>query len=104
MEVVFWLLAAAVVYPYLIYPVVVWGCSRVFGRHGRPPSPDVDAWPEVTVLVVAHNEAKLIRSRIENALATDYPKDKLKIVIASDGSTDDTVARARAPSCATSTV
>ena len=91
MEILFWSLTAAVVYPYVIYPAVVWVCSRLFGRHGRPPEPASAEWPTVSILVVGFNEEKLIRARIENALATDYPNDKLQIVIASDGSTDGTV-------------
>jgi len=91
MEVLYWVLAVVVVYPYLIYPVVLWVCSRAFGRHGRPPTPTPDQWPRVSILIAAHNEEKLMGARIENALATDYPKDRLEIVIASDASTDGTV-------------
>src|SRR5712692_8786709 len=52
--------------------------------------------PEVSVLVVAQDEAARIGARIENLLAQDYPKDRLTILIASDGSTDGTAERARA--------
>jgi poly-beta-1,6-N-acetyl-D-glucosamine synthase len=52
--------------------------------------------PMVSVIVVAHNEGSRIATKIENLLAIDYPRDRLEIVIASDGSTDDTVACARA--------
>jgi cellulose synthase/poly-beta-1,6-N-acetylglucosamine synthase-like glycosyltransferase len=52
--------------------------------------------PTVTIIVAAHNEAARIERRLRNLLALDYPRDKLDIVVASDGSTDDTVARARA--------
>lgn len=52
-------------------------------------SPDTD-WPDITVLITVHNEEKVIAERIANLLATDYPANKLQIVIASDGSTDAT--------------
>jgi poly-beta-1,6-N-acetyl-D-glucosamine synthase len=52
--------------------------------------------PTVTIIVAAHNEAQRIERRLRNLLALDYPKDKLDIVVGSDGSTDDTVARAAA--------
>ena len=45
---------------------------------------------------MAYNEAGRIAGRLENLLALDYPWDRVEIVLASDGSTDDTVARARA--------
>ena len=49
--------------------------------------------PTVTVVVVAYNEGNNIDARVANLLQLDYPKDRLQIVIASDGSTDDTVVR-----------
>jgi cellulose synthase/poly-beta-1,6-N-acetylglucosamine synthase-like glycosyltransferase len=44
----------------------------------------------VALVVSAHNEEAVIRRRIENALALDYPEDALEVVVASDGSTDGT--------------
>ncbi len=46
-------------------------------------------------IVAAHNEADRIERRLRNLLALDYPADRLEVVLGSDGSTDDTVARAR---------
>jgi len=52
--------------------------------------------PTVTIIVAAHNEAPRIERRLRNLLALDYPKEKLEILVASDGSTDDTVRLAEA--------
>ena len=52
-------------------------------------------WPKVAVLVSAYNAEKSIRSRIENLANCDYPKDRMTIVVASDGSKDDTVGEAK---------
>ena len=49
----------------------------------------------MTVIVVAHDEADRIEARIENLLALDYPRDRLQIIVGSDGSSDGTVQRAR---------
>jgi cellulose synthase/poly-beta-1,6-N-acetylglucosamine synthase-like glycosyltransferase len=46
--------------------------------------------PVVTILIVAHNEARWIARKIESCLALDYPRTQLHIVVASDGSTDTT--------------
>ncbi len=46
--------------------------------------------PKVTLIITAYNEEKRIKSKIENTLALKYPKDKLQVLIASDGSTDRT--------------
>lgn len=44
----------------------------------------------VTVLVAARNEQAAIKLKLENILQSDYPRDKYEIVVASDGSTDNT--------------
>jgi len=46
--------------------------------------------PEVVIIIPAHNEEKKIGAKIENCIAYDYPADKIKIVVASDKSTDRT--------------
>ncbi len=46
--------------------------------------------PEVSLLVCAYNEEKVIAAKIKNSFELDYPHDKIKIVIASDGSADRT--------------
>jgi cellulose synthase/poly-beta-1,6-N-acetylglucosamine synthase-like glycosyltransferase len=51
----------------------------------------------VTLVVAAYNEGAVIEQKIRNARALDYPG--LEIVVASDGSTDDTVEKAREADC-----
>jgi cellulose synthase/poly-beta-1,6-N-acetylglucosamine synthase-like glycosyltransferase len=53
-------------------------------------TPQGSSPPTITVLLTVHNEASVIRSRIENLLRCDYPSECLTILVASDGSTDDT--------------
>lgn len=85
----FWISVSLVVYTYFGYPMVIWLLARVFGqRPGIPASPAM--WPTVSLLIAAYNEETEIAKRIENALAMDYPSDRLEIVIASDGSSDKT--------------
>jgi cellulose synthase/poly-beta-1,6-N-acetylglucosamine synthase-like glycosyltransferase len=48
------------------------------------------------LVVVGHNEATRIEGRLKNLLSLDYPRDRLEILFASDGSTDGTVEVARA--------
>ncbi len=86
----FWLSAAGVVYAYLFYPALIFGLSRLFGREPQAPAISDHALPRVSLLIAAHNEAAVIESRILNALAMDYPPDRLEIVVASDGSDDGT--------------
>ncbi len=46
--------------------------------------------PDVCFIIPAYNEEKIIRAKLENTLALDYPRDRLKIVVVSDESTDQT--------------
>lgn len=84
----FWLCAALVVYAYVGYPVLLWVATRL--RKAEPPSPSTS--PSLTLLITAHNEAAQIGRKLTESLALNYPKEKLQILVASDGSTDDTVA------------
>jgi poly-beta-1,6-N-acetyl-D-glucosamine synthase len=88
----FWTSVAGLAYALVGYAVAVCLVAR------RWPRPVIRraVRPRVTVVVVAYNEADRIAARIENLLALEYPRDLLDIVVASDGSTDQTVARARA--------
>lgn len=51
--------------------------------------------PTVTILVPAFNEQAWIADKIRNLASLDYPKNKLKVVIACDGCTDKTVENAQ---------
>ena len=44
----------------------------------------------VSVIVAAHNEEAAIAAKIRNVLASDYPRERLEILIGSDGSSDRT--------------
>jgi cellulose synthase/poly-beta-1,6-N-acetylglucosamine synthase-like glycosyltransferase len=92
---IFWVCVAAVAYTYAIYPALIYGLSRCFGRRPSPPELDESDLPTVSLLIAAHNEEAVIQERIENALALDYRRNRLQIVVASDGSDDGTVEIAR---------
>jgi glycosyltransferase involved in cell wall biosynthesis len=82
----FWLSLAFLGYTLAGYPLLLGFLSLFrFRTHRREA-----IWPPVTLIVPAHNEAKIIRGKIENCLALDYPADKLEIIVASDASVDET--------------
>src|SRR5205809_5832443 len=88
----FWASVLLLGYTFLAYPslMLAWASLRSRPRRTR------DAEPTVSVLIVAHNESARIAGRLENLLTLDYSRDRLEIVLGSDGSTDGTVERARA--------
>ncbi len=94
-EILFWTCLALVAYAYVGYPIAIWLAARLFGRSPQPPVMSDGELPTITLLIAAHNEAEVIRERLENALTLDYPAAKLEIVVASDGSKDATAAIVR---------
>ena len=88
----FWVLALSValpVYAYVGYPLLLWVMGRLRTRRSPPP-PDDGNWPLVSISIAAYNEEAQIRELIKSLLALDYPRDRLQILITSDGSTDGT--------------
>jgi cellulose synthase/poly-beta-1,6-N-acetylglucosamine synthase-like glycosyltransferase len=71
---------------YVFYPIVLRSIGRVVPF--RPYLQNI--MPHVSVIIPAYNEAKSIERKIENTLALHYPKDKIEILVGSDGSTDGT--------------
>jgi cellulose synthase/poly-beta-1,6-N-acetylglucosamine synthase-like glycosyltransferase len=92
---VFWLSALGVFYAYAVYPAILYLLARLFGRRAQAAFLEDSVLPSISLLVAAHNEEAVIGERVLNALAMDYPREKLEIVIASDGSTDKTAAIVR---------
>jgi cellulose synthase/poly-beta-1,6-N-acetylglucosamine synthase-like glycosyltransferase len=89
--IIFWACLLLVSYAYLGYPLLVWGLSRVFNRQVVPRTGGDADLPAVSLLIAAHNEEAVIEDRIRNALAMDYPPERLEIVVSSDGSEDRTM-------------
>lgn len=88
----FWSAVGLVVYTYAGFPLLVLARGAL---RGRPPGA-ADIEPRVSVLIAAHNEALSIGRKLENLIEVDYPRDRLEIIVASDGSqdaTDEIVAR-----------
>jgi cellulose synthase/poly-beta-1,6-N-acetylglucosamine synthase-like glycosyltransferase len=90
-RVVYWVSLLALGYVYVGYPVLL-----ALLRAARPiPVRKAALEPRVCLLVAANDEGAVIESKLRNALELDYPADKLEIVVASDGSVDETNAIVR---------
>jgi poly-beta-1,6-N-acetyl-D-glucosamine synthase len=82
----FWLSLAVLVYTYVGYGLLLFFLNS-FKRRNR----EIDTTaklPGVTLVVSAFNEERWLARKIENCLSIDYPREKLKIVFITDGSTD----------------
>ncbi|HYU60459.1 MAG TPA: glycosyltransferase family 2 protein [Solirubrobacterales bacterium] len=93
LEIVFWASVALLVHTHVTYPAALWAIVRLRGQPGAR-APDVEP-PHVSLIVAAHDEEAVIERKVRNALALDYPRERLELIVASDGSTDRTVELAR---------
>jgi len=90
MALFFWSMAAAIVYVYAGYPALlrVWARFRPRPVHAAGAGADV---PAVSIVIAARNEGARLQARLHNLLDLDYPPNRRQIIVASDGSTDDTL-------------
>jgi cellulose synthase/poly-beta-1,6-N-acetylglucosamine synthase-like glycosyltransferase len=108
--ILFWLSAGLLIYTHLGYPALLWlfvhlrapsaGGDDLEDSPGRE-SPRSETGPAagaptVSLIIPAYDEEEVIAAKVANALALDYPRERLQVVVASDGSVDATAERARA--------
>ena len=84
----FWCLLsiAGLVYTYFGYPLLL----SILERFCWWPVERKDITPRISVVILAHNEAGVIARKIKNILNSQYPNEKMEIIVASDGSDDGT--------------
>jgi len=87
LAILFWLSVFLIIYTYIGYPVMLALIAKLIPFQSRA-SGTLD--PSVTLLITAYNEEAVIEKKIENSLRLDYPRDRLQIIVAADGSSDRT--------------
>jgi cellulose synthase/poly-beta-1,6-N-acetylglucosamine synthase-like glycosyltransferase len=81
-------------YPFIGYPLLL--RFLLWCRRKEPQSVWSQETPSVALVICAYNERKIIEEKLKNSIALDYAKDRLRIVVISDGSTDGTADVVRA--------
>ena len=92
LKVIFFVCAALIVYHYVLYPALVILLARLTGSADAPRELPDSELPTVTVVIAAYNEERVIREKLLNTLALDYPAGRLSVIVAADGSNDSTAA------------
>ncbi len=88
MTALFLISAGLLLHAYVGYPLSLWVLRLLAGDRSRHT---IDGGaPTVTLVISAYNEERVIRQKIENALALDYPAERIRRIVVSDGSTDRT--------------
>ncbi len=87
MKLLFILTIGIIFYCYVGYPAILWVMAKLFARDVYK---DKCYLPTVSLVISVYNEEDIISQKLNNLLNLAYPKDKIEILIASDGSTDRT--------------
>jgi len=86
LEIALWALIASGLYSLLVYPSLM----LFLGRTRQAGFIRQAVRPTVSLVISAYNEERAIAAKLENSLALEYPRDRIEILVASDGSTDRT--------------
>jgi len=104
LEIALWVCLALVVWTQLGYALLLallvrlLRPSRLIGEpavRARSPGDDVQREPTVSLVIAAHDEEAVVTEKVRNALALEYPRELLEVIVACDGCTDATADRAR---------
>ncbi|MCX5699820.1 MAG: glycosyltransferase family 2 protein [Candidatus Omnitrophica bacterium] len=86
MKIIFWFFCGLTFFIYCLYPVIIFLLAKIMGKEARKE----EITPFVSLIIAVHDEEKVIKDKVLNALALDYPADKLEIIFALDGCADKT--------------
>jgi len=87
MENLFWITTLLLFYTYFGYPVIVYLLSRLF----KSQSLAEEISPEINLVMIVYNGEQFLETKITNIFSSDYPTEKINLIIISDGSNDNTV-------------
>ena len=94
LKILFWAMLLIVFYTYIGYGILLYiiiRLKRLFaGKPCEAVLPADEELPTMTLMICAYNEEDVVKEKMENTLALDYPKDKLRIMWVTDGSNDRT--------------
>jgi cellulose synthase/poly-beta-1,6-N-acetylglucosamine synthase-like glycosyltransferase len=100
LEIVFWASAALIAWTQIGYALTIAALARLLAPAPRASSasresPNNPPHPHVSLIIAAHDEQAVIAAKVENALALDYPRELLELIVACDGCADATAEHAR---------
>jgi cellulose synthase/poly-beta-1,6-N-acetylglucosamine synthase-like glycosyltransferase len=97
LEIVFWLSCGLILWTQGVYGLALALIARLSRsrRSSLGRSPEPEELPTLTLIIAAHDEQEVIAAKVANALGLDYPRERLQVVVACDGCSDETSAVAR---------
>lgn len=86
-EVIFWIFIFCLIHSYILYPLSIAVISLFVKKNDTSETIEL---PDISVLISAYNEEKVISDRVENIAQQNYDFNKLELLIGSDCSSDKT--------------
>lgn len=87
LEVIFFMALFMIFWANVGYPTSILILGKLIKRKNKTITNNETS---VSIVIVAHNEEKVIQQKLENVINLDYPKEKVEIIVTSDNSTDKT--------------
>lgn len=85
---VFWILVCIIIYSYIGYPLLLFLLTLLI-KSNKPQNKSF--LPNITIIIAAYNEEKNVTEKVQNTISSNYPKEKVKQIWVTDGSTDRTL-------------
>lgn len=88
LKLLFWTSVFLIVYNYVLFPLIIQRLAK-----SKAPNSLIyleNELPEISILMAAHNEEKVIEEKIRSIFNARYPHEKIELLIGSDCSTDKT--------------
>jgi cellulose synthase/poly-beta-1,6-N-acetylglucosamine synthase-like glycosyltransferase len=90
LKLLFWIPALLILHTYVVYPLLLITIDKLHKQKKKEPQSDESSLPSVSVLMAVHNEEPVIKVKLEALFGSDYPTEKLEVMIGSDASDDST--------------
>src|SRR5690554_1206110 len=86
LQILFFFLAFLVFHSYVLFPFILY----ILTINKKLKFSELTEKKEVTIIMSLYNEESVIAEKLDSILNSDYPLDKIKIIIGSDNSNDNT--------------
>jgi cellulose synthase/poly-beta-1,6-N-acetylglucosamine synthase-like glycosyltransferase len=87
-KIIFWIAALLIMHTYIVYPLLLLLLNKIFKKQISPLNASYT--PHISVLMAVYNEAGVIQKKIESLFSSEYPQDKIEVLVGSDSSDDST--------------
>jgi cellulose synthase/poly-beta-1,6-N-acetylglucosamine synthase-like glycosyltransferase len=86
-KLLFWIPAFLILHTYVVYPLLLITINKFRKKNGSRTNEDF--FPSVSVLMAVHNEESVIKEKLNALFRSDYPPEKIEVLVGSDASDDN---------------